>query len=172
MRRHVLLLALLLGVLPRLALGATTLELAVGSVTSVFTTQMNSITNNSFTVASSAIDNRIGQTMNGYSICRMIAHVVYAANPSAGAAITGWFLKNSNVTTPAYETTPTSSITLNRLPDFVIPAVGGQTTTDTSVDVRCVGERFLVVIQNTASGQSWAASGNTLTILPLTLQGN
>jgi hypothetical protein len=152
---------------------AQTLQLAVGTLTTALTTEMNSIGNNGWTTASGVIDNRITQTMNGYLLCRVIVHVVFVTtNPNTGGAVTGWFLKNHDPTTPLYETTPTASIGQNRVPDFVIPVVTGQLTTDVSVDVRCPAERFKVVVQNTASGQTWAATLNTLKLLPITIQGN
>ena len=153
------------------AWAATTLQLAVGTVTTALNTEMNSIGSNGWTAASATIDNRIGQTLQGSLLCRVEALVTYAASPTAGGAITGWFLKT--VDTTNFENTPTATIGLNRLPDFVIPATTGQTGTRASVDVRCPAERFKVVVQNTASGQSWNGGGvNFLKILPITLQGN
>jgi len=149
---------------------ATTLELAVGSVTTALSTELNSKTSNSWTSASSVVDNRIGQTLNGYMICRVEFQATFAANPTAGGAFTGYFLKNVDGTN--YEDTPTATVGLNRLPDFVIPVTTGQTGTRAIVDVRCPAERFKAVGQLTATGQTTAASGNTLKILPITIQGN
>jgi hypothetical protein len=152
---------------------ATTLELAVGTLTTALNTEMNSIANGGYTAAGPVIDNRIGQSGNGYMQCRVVGHFVFAAAPSSGGSITGWFLKNGDPTTPVYETTPTGSITLTRLPDFVIPAVTGSATTDTSVDVRCPAERFKVVILNFATNQTLNGGGvNTIKLLPITIQGN
>ena len=165
---------LLLLITATIVSAATTLQLEVGTLTSVLTTEMNTLGSNAYTAASAAIDNRIGQTLGGRLICRVIVHAVYGTVPTQGGSITGWFLKNMDPTTPLYETTPNGTIILNRLPDFVIPTMSGTgaTTSDVSVDVRCPAERFKVVIQNAGTGQAMNASGNTLKILPITLQGN
>jgi hypothetical protein len=168
-RLGITLLALALLVSP--ALAAITIELAVGTATAVLTTELNNLNNNVWTAASAVYDNRIGQTGNGYTICRLELFAVFGANPSAGGAITGWFLKTVDGGTN-YEVTPTSSFAQQRLPDFVIPVVTGQTTTRTSIDVRCPAERFKIAVQNTATNQAMAATNNTLKILPITLQGN
>jgi len=148
---------------------ASTIELAVDTATSALTTELNSLASNGWTAASAAIDNRIGQTLKGYTICRVEGNFTYAANPTAGGAFIGYFLKNVDGTN--YENTPTSSVGLNRLPDFVLPATTGQTGTRVMVDVRCPAERFKVVGQNASTGQAMAASGNTVKILNITLQG-
>jgi hypothetical protein len=147
------------------------LELATRTATTVLTTDMNSLANNAWTIASGVIDNRIGQGVGeGYLLCGVELFAVFNANPTAGGAITGFFLQTIDGTN--YEVTPTASIAQTRLPNFVIPVVTGQTTTRTTVWVRCPPERFKVAIQNTATGQAMAASGNTLKILWATPQGN
>jgi hypothetical protein len=168
-RIGVLVLAMSLLVSP--AFAAITIQLAVGTATSVLTTELNSLGNNNWTAASAVFDNRIGQTGNGYMMCRMELFAVFAANPSAGGSLTGYFLTTVDGGTN-YETTPTSSIAQQRLPDFVIPVVTGQTTTRTGITVRCPAGQFKVVAQNTATGQAMAATNNTLKLLPITLQGN
>jgi hypothetical protein len=152
------------------AVSTTVSQSANATATSVLTTELNSLANNAWTAASAVIDNTIGGTGNGAMICTVELLAVFAASPTAGGAITGWFLKtvdNSN-----YETTPTASIGQQRLPDFVIPVVTGQTTTRTSVTMRCPPYKFKVVVQNTATGQAMAASANTLKIMWVTPQGN
>lgn len=168
MKRLLVILLLLLHV----AVGhtATTLELATGTSVNALTTELNSLANNAWTAASATIDNRIGQTMNGYMVCRVEFAGTFAANPTAGGAITGFFLKTVDGTT--FETTPTATVGLNRLPNFVIPVMTGQTASKVSIDVLCPAERFKVCLQNTATGQAMAASGNTVKIMPVTPQGN
>jgi hypothetical protein len=116
------------------------------------------------------VDNRIGQPLNGYLICRLEWNVTFAANPTAAGGLTGWFL--STVDGTNFENTPTASIGLGRPPDFFLPVTTGQTNTRVSVTVRCPAERFQVVGNLTNTGQTTAASGNTLKILPITIQGN
>lgn len=147
-----------------------TTELAVGTVTTVLSTELNSLGNNAFSVASGIMDNRIGQTLNGYLICRIEGKFTFAASPTANTGVSGWFLKNVDATN--YEDTPTSSIALGRAPDFVLPVTTGQTATRVIVDIMCPAERFKVVAKNDGTGQAMSASANTIKVLPVTWQGN
>lgn len=170
MLRRLLLAGLLLSVAAAPGFAATTLQLAVGNATTVYTTQLDSKASNVWLVASATVDNRITQTLNGYLICRLEWNVTFAANPTAAGGLTGWFLRTTDGTN--FENTPTASVGLGRPPDFFLPVTTGQTGTRVMVDVRCPAERFQVVGNLTNTGQTTAASGNTLKILPITIQGN
>jgi hypothetical protein len=170
MLRRLLLAGLLLAVAAP-AFAGTTLQLATGTLTTIMAGELNSIPSNGWTAASTVTaDNRIGQALNGYLICRIEWNVTFAANPTAAGGFTGWFLKTADGTN--FETTPTASIGLGRPPDFFLPVTTGQQGTRVMLDVRCPAERFKIVGNLTNTGQTTVASGNSIKILPITIQGN
>ena len=168
--KKLLVLGLLLWALVTRLQAAVTTEWAVGSVTTLLSTELNSLGNNSFSSASATYDNRIGQTGNGYTACRIELVATFAANPTANTAVVLWFLKSADGTN--FENTPTSSIGLGRPPDVVLPVTSGQTGTRVMVDTLCPAERFKVSVKSDGVGQAMAASGNTVKLLPVTPQGN
>jgi hypothetical protein len=171
MLRRLLLAGLLVAVAATPGFAASTLQLATGTLTTIMSSELNSIASNGWTAASTVTaDNRIGQALNGYLICRIEWNVTFAANPTAAGGFTGWFLKTADGTN--FENTPTASIALGRPPDFFLPVTTGQTGTRVMLDVRCPAERFKIVGNLSNTGQTTAASGNTIKILPITIQGN
>jgi hypothetical protein len=168
--KKLLMLGLLLWALVAPGQAAVTTEWATGSATTLLSTELNTLTNNSFSSASATYDNRIGQTGNGYTICRFELVATFAANPTANTGISLWILRTTDGTN--FENTPTSSVALGRPPDVVLPVTSGQTGTRVMIDTLCPAERFKVSVKNDATGQSTAASGNTIKILPITSQGN
>jgi hypothetical protein len=163
---------LLLFVCAASAHGAQTLQQAVRTATTVWTTELNSKASNAWVTASSGINNIIGGAVGeGYMQCTVELSSGFAAAPSANSSLVGWFLKSTD-TGSTYEDASNGTISLNRLPDFVIPLTTGQTTTKASVTVRCPSGWFKVVGQLSGSGQTTSASGNTLKIYWSTPQGN
>lgn len=171
MSRRLVLAFLLTLVLSGVAYAALTVQWTKKSATVVpLTTQLNSLASNGFSAASSNVDNTIGVTnVDGFTWCRVEAKVTHAANPSANAAVSVWFLKSTDGAN--FDDTPTASITTGS-PNVTIPITQGQTATRQSIDTVCPFGLFKVAVQNSGSGQTWAASGNTLTILFATTQGN
>src|ERR1043166_4214105 len=170
-RRVFILLLLLLALQISFAYAAVTTEWATGALTTVLSSELNSLSNNGFSSASSAFNNAIGQTGNGYTICRVELVATFAANPTANTGVSVYFLKGTDAT-PNFENTPTSSIGLGRPPDVVLPVTSGQTGTRVAVDVLCPAYQFKVSAKNDGTGQAMAASGNTIKILMITPKGN
>lgn len=135
------------------------------------TTQLNSLTSNSFSAASSNVDNTIGvANIDGWTWCRVEAKVTHASTPSANAAVSVWFIKSTDGTN--FDDVPTTAGIITGPPNVTIPITQGQAATRQSVDTICPFGLFKVAVQNSGSGQTWAASGNTLTLLFATTQGN
>lgn len=166
--RLILTVCLLLVSLP--AWAAMTFQQLVGTTTTLLSTQLNALASNGFSAASSTYDNRIGQTGNGYTRCRFEAAVTFTGNPAEGGAILVWLLKTVDGTN--FENTPTSAIRLQRQPDVILPATTGTTATRVSLDTWCPAERFQAVVRNDGTGAALTATGHTLKIMPITLQGN
>lgn len=144
--------------------------LVSASQTNLLTTELNSLGNNSYTSASSAIDFSVGQTnRDGYLFCSIQGKFTFAANPTANTGVTVWLLGTDDAST--YEDTPTSSIGLGRRPDAVLPVTTGTTATNVRVEIRCPKGLIKAVAQNTGTGQAMGASGNTIKILPFTPEG-
>jgi hypothetical protein len=150
-----------------------TTKLATGALTTVLSTELNNLVNNGFTSASSVFNNAIGQTGNGYPICRVEGFFTFAAQPTANTGVSVWFLKATDAT-PTFESTPSSTLTLGRPPDVVLPVTTGtsQTVTRVAVDVLCPAYQFKVSAKNDGTNQSMAASGNTIKILMIAPQGS
>jgi len=152
-----------------LAQAAIVTKFLLGSQTSVLTTELNSIASNGFTAASAAFNNTVGQTGDGYVLCDVEGVFTFGANPTANTAVVLWFLMAADGTN--YENTPTASITLGRAPDVVLPVTAGQTGTRVTRRILCPWGLFKAVAKNDGTGQTLAASGNTVKIRPITIEG-
>lgn len=143
-------------------------KLLLGSQTSLLTTGLNSLANNSLAV-SSAFDNTIGQTGDGYVLCDLELVVTFGTNPTAGTGIAVWFLQTQDGTN--YEDGDAST-TPARAPDAVIPVRAS--TSAQRIIVKHVDMPpglFKALLKNDGTGQAFAASGNTLKIRPYTREG-
>lgn len=171
LRRMLVLLSLLL-LLSTGAEAATTFQLATRSATTVYTTDLNTKASNAWIIASAVINNTIGGAAGeGYMRCYMELALSFAANPTANGAFVGWFLKTVDGGT-TYEDTPNGTVTLNRLPDMVLPVNTGGTTTRVTVETRCPAGNFKIAGQLSGTGQTTSGSGNSLKIFWATPQGN
>lgn len=170
-RRMLALLSLLL-LISTVAEAATTFQLATRTATTVYTTELNSKASNAWLSASAVVNNTIGGAGGeGYMRCYVEFASTFAANPTANGALVGWFLKTVDGGT-SYEDTPNGTVTLNRLPDVVLPVNTGGTTTRVTVETRCPAGNFKFVGQLNGTGQTTSASGNTVKIFWATPQGN
>ena len=135
------------------------------SQTSVITTGLNALANNSLAI-SSAFDNTIGATGDGSLLCDIELVVTYGTAATANTGCSVWFLQSQDGTN--YEDGGTGT-TPKRTPDVVL-----------AVDTVTTGQRlirksiplppglFKVLLKNDGTGQAMAATGNTLKIRPYT----
>lgn len=149
---------------------AITIEWAVGASATGLSTELTGVVANGYTVAGPVIDNRIGQTGNGYTRCRVQLAATWGSTPTTPSAILVWFLKTVDAGA-TYEPTPTATTGPYRLPDVVLPAIPGGATTKVMVDTWCPPERFKLAARNDSTGQTLSA-GSTVTVLFYTPQGN
>lgn len=136
--------------------------------TTLLNTQLDSIANNAYTAASSAIDFSVGQsTRDGYLFCSLEGNFTFAGNPTANSSITVWLLTADDGTN--YENTPTSSIGLGRRPDADLPVTTGQAGTRVRVPILCPNGLIKAVAKNNGTGQTLNGSGvNFIKVLPFT----
>lgn len=151
-------------------MAATTVnQIAQGTNTTLLSTELNSLANNTFSSASSALNNVFATSnLNGYLQADIeLVLAAYTGTPTAGSSINGWFILSIDGTN--YETA-TSAIA--RAPDFIIPvdatASGPLRRTIQRVPIP-VGN-FKVMASNNGLGLTLAASGNTIIMRPSSVQ--
>ena len=170
MKRLILIpvLLLCLGVVPVQAL---TLKQNLGTSTAFMGTELNGIGNNGYSAVSAlTYDNTVGQAGDGALRCRLELLVVFASAPTANTAVVVWLLRSHDGTT--FEPTPTTSIGPGSALAITFPVNSGQTTTRGIVDIDCPPAKFKAVLKNDGTGQSFAATNNTLKIAPIVFTGN
>jgi hypothetical protein len=140
---------------------STTATYLSGSIATLISTGLNSLANNAL-VAGSAYSSG-----GGYLMAEVELVVTFGTNPTASTGASIWWLRSidgSNTEDGG------SSLTPARIPDLVIPFE--VTTSAQRIIRRCLipPGTFTPLLKNDGSGQSFASSGNTLKILPLTYQ--
>lgn len=139
----------------------------LGSQTTLLSTGLNSLANNSLAV-SSAYDNTQGQTGDGYTLCDLELVVTYGTAPGAGTGVSVWLLGSQDGTN--YEDGDAST-TPSRPPDFVFP-LRAVTTAQRIIRRGLVPWGLMkALLKNDGTGVAMASSGNTLKIRPVTTQG-
>ncbi len=144
---------------------ATTTTNVSGSIATLLSTELNSLANNGLAVpASSGTYSASG----GYILAEIELVVTYGTNPTANTGISVWFCRAIDGTN--YENGFDAAVTPARSPDIVIPVRA--VTTAQRITRRCLlpPGTFIPLLKNDGTGQSMAASANTLKILPLTFQ--
>lgn len=137
-----------------------------GTLQTLMTTELNSLANNALVVSSVAgASGVITLTSSGYpqALCELV--VTFGTAPTANTTVNIWFLTDADGTN--FED-GSSSVTPTRNPDviFVVRAVN----TAQRIQKLCrlpVGT-FKVLALNNGTGQAFAASANTVKILPIT----
>jgi hypothetical protein len=140
---------------------------AVGTQRNVLTTELNSLANNAL-VLGSAIDISTGASDLGKLYADIELLVTFSAAPTANTSILVWILRTLDGTN--YEDGSTSVQPL-RLFDASFPLRA--TTAAQRITKRIQlppGNNFKFLLKNDASGQAFAASGNILSIRPVTEQ--
>jgi hypothetical protein len=146
---------------------ATVLKQLLGSQTSLLTTGLNSLANNS-AAQSSTFDNTVAAAGDGYLLCDVELVVTYGVAPTANTGCSLWFLQTQDGTN--FED-GSSSITPARLPDLVFP-LRAVTTAQRIIRRSWLPQgAFQALLKNDGAGQAMAATGNTLKIRPVTIEG-
>jgi hypothetical protein len=140
---------------------ATTTTLVSGTFQALLTTELNSLANNATTAPSAAYS-----AGAGYIMAEVELVATFGTAPAANTGCSVWFLEQPNAT---YED-GSATVTPARPPDVVMPL--RPVTTAQRVTRRCLipPGTFKALLLNDGSGQTMAASGNTLGIKPFTYQ--
>lgn len=140
---------------------ATTITQISGSISTVLSTGLNTLATNGLAVSSAYT-----MSPGGYLLAELELVVTFGTNPNANTGASIWFLRaidGSNDEDGA-------SATPARAPDLVIPFLVSTSAQRCTKRALVPPGTFKVLLKNDNSGQSFAASGNTLKILPLTYQ--
>ncbi len=140
-------------------------KLLLGAQASLLTTGLNSLANNGL-AAAAAFDNTIGQTGDGYTLCDLELVVTYGTAPAASTGCAVWFCRAQDGTN--YEDGYDASLTPGRPPDLVLPLRAVTTAQRIVVEALLPPGKFTAVLKNDGTGQSMAATANTLKIRPFT----
>jgi hypothetical protein len=143
---------------------ATIEKWLLGSQTTLLSTGLNSLANNSLAI-SGAFDNTVGQTGDGYVLCDVELLVTYGSAPTANTGVSVWFLGSqdgSNYEDGDASTTP------GRIPDLVFPLRAVTTAQRIIRRVPLPWGLLKALLKNDGTGQAMAASGNTLKVRPVT----
>jgi hypothetical protein len=138
----------------------------VGSQTTLLTTELNGLINNSLALGA-VFNNLQGQTGGGYTFCDVELVVTYGTAPAANTGISFWFLGSQDGTN--FEDGSTS-ITPGRMPDVVFPLRAVTTAQRILRRTWLPWGLWQPLVKNDGTGQALAASGNTLKIRPVTRQ--
>jgi hypothetical protein len=137
-----------------------------GTITTVLTTELNSLANNTYTQSSVAGSSGI-LTSTQYLLAEVELVCTFGVAPTANTGFSVWFIREVDGTN--YEQGYTGSTQPVRAPDCVLPLQA--VTTAQRVIVAAVPlppGNFYVGILNNGTGQALAASGNTVKIRPYT----
>ncbi len=140
----------------------------LGTIATIFTTELNSLANNSNVVTTTPFDNTQGSTGDGYTMAEIELVVQFGTAPTSGTGVSVWFLRRPDGTN--YED-GSASITPARMADVTIPVRNVNTAQ------RIVREFILppgvcqILLRNNGTGQPFAATNNTLKIRPVTVEG-
>ncbi len=135
-----------------------------GTADSALSTELNSLANNGLVAKSTALT----LTSAGYLMAEVELVVTFGTNPTANTGVSVWFCREIDGT--HYEDGFDASLTPVRAPDAVFPLRA--VTTAQRVVVLCLipPGTFYPLVKNDGTGQSFAASANTLKIRPVTPQ--
>lgn len=144
----------------------------VSSSQALMTTELNSLANNALVISSvngtsGVFANVSGSGTGGYLYGRLVLFLsTFGSAPTANSAIDVWFLVSADGTN--YES-GSASITPARPPDYSFPVIA-QTAAQyvNGIVPLPITANYKVLVRNNATGQSLAATLNTLTLYPTT----
>ena len=150
----------------------------LGSLTAVLTTELASLASSSgltagviSTVAGSSglINNTYGGGgLGGYPLGRYTLKLAaQAGSLTAGTAVYVWFIRSDGTNTQD----GSNSVIPAAMPDLILPVRAVSTAQFIEIDSFLPpGNWYVLLAQNT--GQTWGATGNSLSVLPYTNQFN
>jgi hypothetical protein len=138
-----------------------------GTIATLFSTDLNSLANNSNVLAAADYDNTPG-TDTGYTMAEVELVVSFGTAPTVGTGISVWWLQKPDGTNAEDGGT---SVTPARPPDVVVPVRAVTGAQRIVVDAGIPPGPFRPLLRNEGTGQAFAASGNTLKIRPFTYDG-
>jgi len=142
-----------------------TVKNVAGTITTVLSTALNSLANNS-NVLSSAITLSTGEP--GYRFGEWELYIASsAAAMTANTAFTGWIIQALDGTNDEDGGT---SVTPARTPDLIFPVRAVSTAQRITWQSELPAGSFKVLLRNDGTGQTIASSGNTLKVRPKTEQ--
>jgi len=139
-----------------------------GANTQILTTELNSLANNTNALQSGTFANTQGAAGDGYTLCDVELVCSFGTAPTANTGLVVWLL--STIDGATFED-GSSSVTPGRSPDCVFPL---RAVTGAQRIVRRVllpWGTLKALLRNDGTGQALAASGNTLTLRPVTREG-
>jgi hypothetical protein len=140
-----------------------TVKNIAGTITTVFSTGLNSLANNS-NVISSAITLSTGEP--GYRWGEWELYIASsAAAMTANTAFSGWIIQALDGTNDEDGGT---SVTPARTPDIVFPVRAVSTAQRMTTFSQLPTGSFKLLLRNDGTGQTIASSGNTLKVRPMT----
>lgn len=140
----------------------------LGAYATLMTTDLNSVANNGLAIGSAYNNVQGGGGGDGYTLCDVELVVTYGSAPAAGTGVTAWFLAAPDGTN--YEDGG-ASVTPARLPDVVFPVRAVTTAQRIVRRVLLPWGLMKPLVRNDGTGQTTAASGNTLAIRPVAREG-
>jgi hypothetical protein len=143
--------------------------IAQGSLTTLLSTELNSLASGSYSSLGSAFNNVFATAnFNGYFLADVMLNLAaYTGTPTAGSYIGVWFI-------PAIDGTnyDAGGSTIAVGADVIIPvdalASGPYQRTMRNIWLPC--GQFKTLAQNNGTGIALAASGNTIKVRPVSLQ--
>jgi hypothetical protein len=139
----------------------------LGSISTQMSTDLNSMANNALVVAAADFDNTPGTNV-GYTMAEYELVCTFGTAPAAGTVLSGWWLSTPDGTNREDGST---SITPARAPDFVFPVRAVTTAQRIKMSAPLPPGVLRMLLKNDGTGQSLAASGNTVKIRPFTYDG-
>lgn len=135
---------------------------------SILSTELNSLTNTSL-----AISSAITITDSLYILADLTFVFTFGTAPTANTGFSVWFLRETDGSN--YEDGDgtfggSSNTTPSRIPDVVVPVRAVNTAQRVIRQVVLPPGTFKVLVKNDGTGQTLAASGNTVKLKPYTYQ--
>jgi hypothetical protein len=137
-----------------------------GSITTLLSTELNSLATNGLKVPASSGTYSAG---GGYLLAELELVVTFGAAPTANTGVSVWFIRAVDAT-PNYEDGYDAAVTPGRAADVVFPLRAVTTAQRIIRRIVIPPGTWIPLLKNDGTNQSFAATGNTLKILPLTYQ--